>query len=51
MDKFMPLFRAFVDFLLKLLGNLGVFSDNEKLPGVINQYIEDGKTVIDAARG
>ena len=50
MDKFMPLFKAFVDFLLQLLGNLGVYGDNDKIPVWINQYIEDGKTVIDAAR-
>ena len=48
MDKLIPILDQFVQFLLKLLGNLGAFGNNEKLPDVIKQYYEDSKTVGEA---
>lgn len=45
MDKIMPILDKLVQFLLKLLSNIGAFGDNDKLPGVLEQYYEDGKTV------
>lgn len=45
MDKFIAILDQLVAFLMKLLKNIGAFGDNDKLPGVLEQYYEDGKTV------
>ena len=49
MDQFMPLIKAFYDFLMLLLGNLGILGEDKELPAWIEQYMKDGKTVFDAA--
>lgn len=51
MEKFEGLFKAFLKLLFTLFDNLGIFGEDSKLPGVLNQYVDDAKTVIDAARG
>jgi len=48
MDKIMPILDKLVQFLLKILTNIGAFGGNDKLPGVLEQYYEDGKTVGEA---
>lgn len=48
MDKIMPILDKLVQFLLKLLSNIGAFGGNDKLPGVLQQYYDDAKTVGEA---
>lgn len=45
MDKFMAVLDQLVSFLLKLFKNIGVFAEDSKLPGVLQQYYDDAKTV------
>ena len=45
MDKFMAVLDQLVQFLLKLLSNIGAFGGNDKLPGVLQQYYDDAKEV------
>lgn len=45
MEKFIAILDQLVAFLMKLLKNIGAFGDNDKLPDVLEQYYEDGKTV------
>lgn len=49
MDKFVALFDKVIAFMMKVFQNLGVFSEDSKLPGVLGQYYEDFKTVASAA--
>lgn len=50
MEKFSGLIQSFLNFLFKMLTDLGVFGEGSKMPGVLNQYYQDAQTVIDAAR-
>ena len=45
MEKFIAILDQLVAFLMKLLKNIGAFGDNDKLPGVLQQYYDDAKTV------
>ena len=47
-SKIFEIFNAFVKFLLDLLKGVGVI--NDKNEAIVNQYISDGKTIIDAAK-
>lgn len=50
MDKLMPIFEAFLKFLFQLFDNLKIFGEDSKIPGALNQYYEDGKTVAGAVK-
>lgn len=51
LGEFEGLFKAFLNFMFQLFKDLKIFGEDSKLPGTLQQYVEDAETVAGVAFG